>query len=93
MGQELTARTRYRGLIKKRLVPVRIAGKAPPIGTPLMENGREIGEMRSSAGDVGLALLKLDAIREPREIKTDSGFLVPRPPAHLAAIPTETADA
>jgi hypothetical protein len=93
MGQELTARTRYRGLIKKRLVPVRIAGKAPPIGTPLMENGREIGEMRSSAGDVGLALLKLDAIRDPREIKTDSATLVPRPPAHLTAILAETADA
>src|ERR1700689_1905233 len=33
-GQELTARTRYRGLIKKRLVPIRIAGAVPPIGTP-----------------------------------------------------------
>ena len=29
IGQELTARTKYRGLIKKRLMPVRIDGPAP----------------------------------------------------------------
>ncbi len=52
MGQELTARTRYRGLIKKRLVPVRITGTAPESGEPLIENGREVGEMRSSVGDM-----------------------------------------
>ena len=26
MGQELTARTKYRGLVKRRLVPVRVEG-------------------------------------------------------------------
>ena len=31
MGQELTARTKYRGLIKKRLFPVRVEGA--PAGT------------------------------------------------------------
>ncbi len=29
MGQELTARTKYRGLVKRRLVPVAIAGPTP----------------------------------------------------------------
>jgi folate-binding protein YgfZ len=29
IGQELTARTRYRGLVKKRLMPVRIEGPPP----------------------------------------------------------------
>ena len=47
-GQELTARTHYRGLIKKRLVPVHIAGAVPPVGTPLIENGVEVGEMRGA---------------------------------------------
>ena len=32
IGQELTARTKYRGLIKKRLFPVRIDGPAPEPG-------------------------------------------------------------
>ena len=34
MGQELTARTKYRGLIKRRLFPVRIDGPLPREKTP-----------------------------------------------------------
>ncbi len=36
MGQELTARTRYRGLVRKRLMPVTIEGPAPAFGAPLL---------------------------------------------------------
>jgi folate-binding protein YgfZ len=65
MGQELTARTRYRGLIKKRLLPV--SGKnLPPPGTVLHSaEGIECGEMRGSAGDAGLAMIRLDALAAP----------------------------
>jgi len=62
MGQELTARTRYRGLIKRRLLPVRAEQTLPPPGTPLLSEGREIGQMRSSRGTLGLATLRLDAL-------------------------------
>jgi folate-binding protein YgfZ len=62
MGQELTARTRYRGLVKKRLLPVRIAGPAPAPGTPLRLGDKDAGEMRSAAGELGLALVRLDAL-------------------------------
>ncbi|MCA3324386.1 MAG: folate-binding protein YgfZ [Roseomonas sp.] len=61
MGQELTARTRYRGLLKRRLVPVAIDGPAPERGTPILAaDGAEAGEMRSSQGAQGLALLRLE---------------------------------
>ncbi|MFL1463955.1 YgfZ/GcvT domain-containing protein [Roseococcus sp. DSY-14] len=62
MGQELTARTRYRGLVKRRLVPVRIEGAPPPRGTPVLLDGAEVGEMRSSHAGRGMALLRLGAI-------------------------------
>jgi folate-binding protein YgfZ len=62
MGQELTARTRYRGLVRKRLLPVAIEGEAPPPGTPLLLGDREAGEMRSAAGSLGLALVRLEAL-------------------------------
>ncbi|MBE9555347.1 MAG: folate-binding protein YgfZ [Proteobacteria bacterium] len=62
MGQELTARTKYRGLVKKRLMPVTIEGTAPPAGTPLMLDGKEAGEMRSSRAGLGIALIRLDRI-------------------------------
>jgi folate-binding protein YgfZ len=85
-GQELTARTYYRGLIKKRLAPVRIIGEAPIIGFPLLENDIEIGEMRSSAGDIGLALLGIEAIRECRPIEVAGATLTPEPPPALTAL-------
>ncbi len=64
MGQELTARTKYRGLLKRRLVPVRIEGNLPPSGTPVLRNGVEVGTMRSGRDGQGLAVLRLEAINE-----------------------------
>jgi hypothetical protein len=64
LGQELTARTKYRGLIKRRLLPVRFEGSAPAPGTPIFLDGREAGEMRSSAPGIGLALLRLESLAE-----------------------------
>lgn len=62
LGQELTARTKYRGLIKRRLLPVRFEGPAPAPGTPILLDGRDAGEMRSSASGIGLALLRLESL-------------------------------
>jgi folate-binding Fe-S cluster repair protein YgfZ len=62
MGQELTARTRYRGLLKRRLVPVTIAGPVPEPGTAVMSDNRDVGTMRSAAGGHGLAVLRLDVL-------------------------------
>jgi folate-binding protein YgfZ len=60
VGQELTARMKYRALVKKRLLPVRIAGPAPAPGSPVTFQGKVIGEMRSARDAIGLALLRLD---------------------------------
>ena len=54
VGQELTARTKYRGLIKKRLFPVRIDGPTPDAGALVTLDGKEAGEMRSSRDGIGL---------------------------------------
>jgi folate-binding protein YgfZ len=62
MGQELTARTRYRGLLKRRLLPVSGSTALPPHGTPVMAGDREVGALRSVRGMHGLALLRLDAL-------------------------------
>jgi folate-binding protein YgfZ len=60
MGQELTARTKYRALIKKRLLPVEIEGAPPSPGTPVLADGKEAGVMRSAVDGLGLALLRLE---------------------------------
>ena len=63
MGQELTARTKYRGLVRKRLMPVEIQGPIPQPGTEITLDGAEAGEMRSACGNVGLAVIRLDQFR------------------------------
>jgi folate-binding protein YgfZ len=62
IGQEVTARTFYRTLIKKRLIPVVINGPTPKHGSTVMLNGKAIGEMKTSNGGFGLALIKLDLL-------------------------------
>lgn len=64
MGQELTARTRYRGLIRKRLLPVKIEGELPAPFMPIFLGEEEIGEMRTSVSGFGLALLRLASVRD-----------------------------
>jgi folate-binding protein YgfZ len=65
MGQELTARTKYRGLVKRRLTPVTLESSAPPPGTPILAEGAEVGTIRSSAGALALAMLRIDALAKP----------------------------
>ncbi|GIK98023.1 MAG: glycine cleavage system protein T [Alphaproteobacteria bacterium] len=60
IGQELTARTKYRGLVRKRLLPVEIEGPAPEPGTKLMLGDQEVGEMRSAVDGLGLAMIRLE---------------------------------
>jgi len=80
IGQELTARTKYRGLIKKRLFPVRIDGPAPEPGAVVMRDGHEAGEMRSSRGGVGLALLRLEAIAGGGALTAGNARIIPTTP-------------
>lgn len=65
VGQEVTTRMKRRALVKKRLVPVAIEGPAPEPGAKIMRDGVEAGEMRSVAGSVGIALLRLDLADGP----------------------------
>ncbi|MBT4769497.1 MAG: folate-binding protein YgfZ [Rhodospirillaceae bacterium] len=62
MGQETTARTKHRGLVKKRLMPVRVDGPLPAAGTPVFSGEQEIGEMRSGRDSRALALIRLEAL-------------------------------
>lgn len=64
MGQELTARTHYRALIKKHLYPVEWHETPPPPLTEISLAGETIGEMRSSCGHIGLAMIRDDAVEK-----------------------------
>jgi tRNA-modifying protein YgfZ len=78
MGQELTARTRYRGLVKRRLVPVLAEGPLPAPGSAIFRDTREVGVMRSGRDHAGLASLRLDALSGP--LHCGETILTPRIP-------------
>jgi folate-binding protein YgfZ len=85
LGQELTARTHYRGLVKRRLVPVEVEGEAPPSGTPVTAGGREVGELRSGCGRHALALLRLDALAGGEPLAAAGARVTPRLPGWFQA--------
>ena len=69
IGQEVTARTHYRGLVKRRLMPMHCDGPPPAPGSDIIWQGKTIGTSKTAAPaptDAGqsvlLALLKLEDI-------------------------------
>jgi len=64
VGQELTARTKFRGTIRRRLFGVEADGALPPAGTPITAGSAEIGEMRSAIDGRGIALIRIDRLEE-----------------------------
>jgi folate-binding protein YgfZ len=84
MGQELTARTKYRGLVRKHLVPVEIDGPLPAPGTPIMLGDKEAGEMRGGVDGLGLALMRdeyLEAASARGAFAAGQSRLTPRKPS------------
>jgi folate-binding protein YgfZ len=87
MGQELTARTRYRGLVRKRLIPVRIEGKTPLFQSPVLQGGVEVGEMRTSIQNIGIAMIRLEALSKALPFQCEDATLTPHIP-HWMCLPS-----
>lgn len=69
IGQEVTARTHYRGLVKRRLVPLQLpAGLPPAPGTEILLNERVVATSKTAAkteqGSLCLALIKLSDLKQ-----------------------------
>ncbi|MEN3974071.1 folate-binding protein [Emcibacter sp. SYSU 3D8] len=66
VGQELTARTKYRGNVRRRLYPVLFEGAAAP-GAEVLLGDKPAGQVRSVAGNRGIALLRIEDVDQARE--------------------------
>ena len=84
VGQEVTARTHYRGLVKRRLLPISVSGELIS-GQALQRGDTTIGQTGSTAslpdrGDIALASLRLDAVQDSlagiAELTTDNGQII-----------------
>jgi len=84
VGQELTARMKYRGLVRKRLMPVTFEGPPPAPGTPIRLDGKDAGEMRSAHDGRGIALLRLEQVARAAEggipLLADATVVIPQKP-------------
>ncbi len=66
VGQEVVSRMQHRGTARKRIVPAR--GKAPLTqGAKITAGDAAIGMLGSVAGDLGLALVRLDRAQKAAE--------------------------
>ncbi len=91
VGQEVTARTHYRGLVKRRLVPITVTGAPPIVDSDVTWNEKIISTSKSSAPHVNgmaicLALLKLSDIHAILDAGNDKngGLAINGNPASLA---------
>ncbi|MBT4711548.1 MAG: folate-binding protein YgfZ [Alphaproteobacteria bacterium] len=67
VGQELTARTHYRGTIRKRLYRVDVDGPTPPPGSPVTLGDKPAGDMRSGQDGIAMAMLRLEYVAQSKE--------------------------
>jgi len=66
VGQEVVARVHYRNSARKRIVKIHFDGPAPEQGTQIMAGETNIGQVGSTAGVEGLAMVRLDRLEEAR---------------------------
>jgi|APTNR8051073442_1049403.scaffolds.fasta_scaffold14026_3 hypothetical protein len=71
LGQELTARSKYRGLVRRRLVPIAFDGAPPPPGTPILADGTDVGNIRSSTDGYAMALVRTEALERQAALFAD----------------------
>lgn len=64
VGQEVVSRMQHRGTARSRMLPVRFDTVAPFKGTPVHSRDALIGEILTSSGQHGLALLRLDRLAD-----------------------------
>lgn len=87
IGQELAARMKYRGRVRKRILPVKVTrnGDAPlpAPGSAIKLNGKAAGEMCSGRDDRALAILRVEDIGAGEFTTEDGTVITPDIPGWL----------
>ena len=77
LGQEVMARLKSMGQVRRRLLKVRGAGEIPPRPTALFQGDRRVGELRSAVRDgaewIGLAMISLVQLRREDGLSLEAG--------------------
>lgn len=64
VGQEVVSRMEHRGSARRRIVRVLAASPIPPAGAEIVAGERPVGVIASSSDHAGLALVRLDRVKD-----------------------------
>jgi len=80
IGQEITARMKYRALLKNRIYSLKLIEGSPKLQQAIRENGNEYGKIISIENESILAMLKIELaetkINAQQQIKTKEGLVL-----------------
>lgn len=86
VGQEVTARSKFRGQVKKSIYQVS-GPSLPAPGTALYADGQEAGVMRSSRGSRGIAILRVELVEQAKHIlRANDREITAMRPAWISAL-------
>src|SRR5271168_2162474 len=75
VGQEVVSRMQHRGGARKRVVRVKLDGRAPAVGTAIVDGELPVGTLGGASGREALALVRFDRVEEAvaagRPLKAD----------------------
>lgn len=77
VGQEVVSRMQHRGTARTRTVKIILDDFSPEVGLPVMAGDKQVGTVGSTAGDRGLALIRIDRAADALEagVKLTAGGL------------------
>ena len=64
VGQEVVSRMEHRGTARSRILPLKLDGRPPAKGAPILAGAKQIGTMLSSVDDRALGLIRLDRLAD-----------------------------
>ncbi|WP_420965742.1 YgfZ/GcvT domain-containing protein [Bradyrhizobium sp. B120] len=64
VGQEVVSRMQHRGTARTRTVKIILDGPAPETGATIQAGDKQVGTMGSTAGEKGLALVRIDRVAD-----------------------------
>lgn len=71
VGQEVVSRMQHRGTARRRVMIARSGDVLPEPGTEITVNGRPIGTLGSNADGVGIAIVRIDRVKDALDAGDD----------------------